>query len=353
MSPPVLAAEGLCRRRRAFTLIELLVVIAIIAILIGLLLPAVQKVREAAARSKCSNNMKQLGLAIHTYHDANGSFPPAVQIVNPGSPGMTNVLSAYRTPGFGPNWVIFILPQIEQGPLDNQYSADILNFLPSNGTNPNWRNIRSNKIPTMLCPSDTGQDVLFSLNGGNWARGNYAANAGGGFICYSIGSSGQDGIRGGVMGINWGARLTDITDGTSSTVMVNEIRVGLNDKDRRGVWAMGLGGSSLTGAVGFGDCAAPNDRNEYSDDTEDCNQVRKAMGLGNSGLGQLAMGCSNDNLPNNWPNWQADARSRHPGGVNACMSDGSVRFVRDSVNPTAWHWANCRNDAQVGFSLDN
>jgi prepilin-type N-terminal cleavage/methylation domain-containing protein/prepilin-type processing-associated H-X9-DG protein len=338
--------------RRAFTLIELLVVIAIIAILIGLLLPAVQKVREAAARAKCENNIKQVGLAMHNYHDQIGALPPAVQIINPGAPGMTNVLSAYRTPGFGPNWLVFILPHLEQGPLYSQYSADIVAFVASGGSNQNWRNLRNVKIPSLLCPSDSGQDTQFALNGGNWARGNYAANAGGGFICYSIGSSGQDGYRGGVVGVNWGAKLTDITDGTSNTVLINEIRIGLNAQDRRGVWAMGVGGSSLTGAVGFGDCAAPNDANEYSDDIEDCNQVRVAMGLGNSGLGKLAMGCSNDNLPNNWPNWQADARSRHTGGVNACMGDGSVRFVRDSVNPTAWHWANCRNDSQTGFTLD-
>ncbi len=339
-------------RRSAFTLIELLVVIAIIAILIGLLLPAVQKVREAAARMKCSNNLKQLGLGCHNYHDTNGALPPAVQVYNPGAPGTANVLSVYRTPGFGPNWVVLVLPQIEQGNLYNQFATDINNFMPSNGTNQNWRNIRGTKVPSMLCPSDTGSEIAFALNGGNWARGNYGANAGGGFINWSIGSSGQDGFRGGVMGVNWGARFTDITDGTSNTVMINELRIGLTSSDRRGAWAMGVGGSSLTGAVGFGDCAAPNDANEYSDDIENCNDIRTSMGVGNSGLGKLKMGCSNDNLPNNWPNWQADARSRHIGGVNACMSDGSVRFVRDSVTPAAWHWANCRNDGVAGFPLD-
>src|SRR5437868_5632789 len=98
-----------------FTLIELLVVIAIIAILIALLIPAVQKVRQAAAKTQCQNNLKQIGLACHSYHDTYRSLPPAVQIVH--AKGDNNLASSYRTPGFGPNWLVFLLPYMEQAQL--------------------------------------------------------------------------------------------------------------------------------------------------------------------------------------------------------------------------------------------
>jgi prepilin-type N-terminal cleavage/methylation domain-containing protein/prepilin-type processing-associated H-X9-DG protein len=327
--------------RSAFTLIELLVVIAIIAVLIGLLLPAVQKVREASNRTKCTNNLKQIGLACADYQQAFGTYPPGVQVAN--TNGNTDIVSRYRTSGplFGPNWVIWILPYIEQENLFRQSNA--ANYMLTNGSDRSFINVRGTRIPNFLCPSDPNSMSTFTLDGGGWARGNYAANCGPGWLYSAVGNGSSNNNTGGPFAVNWGARPQELTDGSSNIILINELRIGLNGNDLRGTWAMGVGGASLTCANATGDATTPNDSNEYSDDIEDCNTTRVSLGLGNSGLGQLQMGCSNDNLPHNWPNWQAQARSAHTNGVNACFADCHVRFITNDISETVWGYMNSRN----------
>src|SRR6476661_4717496 len=139
---------------RGFTLVELLVVIAIIGVLVALLLPAVQAAREASRRTSCTNSIRQMGLAAQNFADANGKLPVAVQIAGNPKNGTSNMLSAYRTPGFGPNWAVLTLPYFEQNALYDQNNVGINNYLPSNGTDLSWRRVATANIKSLRCPSD-------------------------------------------------------------------------------------------------------------------------------------------------------------------------------------------------------
>jgi prepilin-type N-terminal cleavage/methylation domain-containing protein len=347
--------------RPAFTLIELLVVIAIIAILIALLVPAVQKVREAAALAQCANNLKQLAIACHSYHDVNKRLPPAVQF----QAGLNRTTAGSN---FGPNWIVLVLPYVEQGDLYNQtfggvtVGGSVLSYMATGDST--WRNIGSIGVPNFRCPSDSGFEIGWNgtaglANGQPWARGSYACNFGGihqpnspsggesatGWLSSEGGASPDyqsnasfggpvpDGtLAGGVMCINWGAKLTELADqdGTSTTVMLSEVRVGsfLSPADPRGTWAAGFPGCSAIGACYCWDCTNPNDHNDSSDDTEG------GVDDPTDGMGNWAT-C---------PFQQAQARSQHLGGVNVAWGDASVRFVRDDVSQAVWWYMCARND---------
>jgi prepilin-type N-terminal cleavage/methylation domain-containing protein len=320
--------------RSGFTLIELLVVIAIIAILIGLLVPAVQKVREAAARTQCTNNLKQLALACHAYHDANKQLPPAV-LVGPGI-GWTDENN------IGPNWVVHILPFIEQGPLFNQYSTSINNYKSwvkgtGGGNDQGWRGMRANVLAMMSCPVESNGQTIGSRTGGGWARGNYACNMGPGDPgATANGGAGGNyngwGNSGGVMCINWGSRLQTIQDGSSNTVMLAHIRAGWENSDMRGAWAFGMPACSTMANHGVGDSYGPNDTGCCSDDVLGCTD--------HSGVGQ-AMGCWSGGYG------QGTARSEHPGMVLVAWGDARVASVRNGTSQQIWYWLNSRNDGQT------
>jgi prepilin-type N-terminal cleavage/methylation domain-containing protein/prepilin-type processing-associated H-X9-DG protein len=331
------STQGWARKdRRGFTLIELLVVIAIIAILIGLLLPAVQKIREAANRMKCSNNMKQIGLGLHNYNDVNGQLPPAVI----GLPTMTANQVMTQPLNVGPNWAILLLPFIEQDNLFNLYSTSIQNY--RNGINDqNWRAIRTNRIPIYVCPSDPFAATPCSLYTGGWVRGSYGANSGpgvpdqeanGNSPTYGVAGGLGNYTAGGVMCINFGDSIAQLSveDGTSNTVIVNHLRAGPTAADSRGIWSLGIIGSSFSGGNAIGDCYTPNDTGCCSDDITGCvDRPDIAMGCWSGGFGQ------------------GQARAAHPSGVNALMGDGSVRFVRSTIDARTWFWMISRNDGQT------
>ncbi len=330
-------------KRSGFTLIELLVVIAIIAILIGLLLPAVQKVREAAANAQCKNNQKQLALGCHNYADTNGKFPPAIRL-NAGV-SRTNALNQ----SFGPNWAVLILPFLEQSGLYNQFASNIDGYTAN--SNRAWQAIGATELKLFKCPADRGHEIPYAINGVNFARGNYACNAGGihgpGTAWLTtengaspVNSNGWAGLPttytgGGVMCINFGSKLNGIVDGTSNTILINEVRVGshLAAEDPRGTWALGFPGASVTVGHFSWDCNLPNNTDDNADDCEGCiNRPLDAMGAW--------PGC---------PYQQAQARARHSGGINVGLCDGSVRFITNSISQKAWWFLNASDD---GYPLE-
>jgi prepilin-type N-terminal cleavage/methylation domain-containing protein len=195
-------------RTRAFTLIELLVVIAIIAVLIGLLLPAVQKVREAASRTTCQNNLHQIGLALHNYHDTRGSFPSGYRCLQP------QANADYTSPGWG--WAALILPYIEQGNLSNQ-----INFnLPIE--DPNNLAARTLIVKLYVCPSDRSTGIFTVYDKSNVPLAQAATNSYA--ACHGVGVDLDEELDdfNGMFSRNSRVRFSDVPDGTSNTIAIGE-----------------------------------------------------------------------------------------------------------------------------------
>ncbi len=325
------------RTREAFTLIELLVVIAIMAILVGLLLPAVQKVREAAARMSCSNNLKQLGLALHNYHATNESFPQAYKPLSP-----PDATAPAGTGGYGPSCFTLILPYLEQ---DNVYTRiditkaalDPVNMPPGN---PSY----SSAIKTFLCPSAPGQPTVdysaelvqsftnfgvdFNLPPGLiFGRTDYAPDAGLSVDIPGISINAAAGIL--CQPPDGPVRITAITDGTSNTMMVVEDAGRPGWYGSKGIvqpngYAPNQGGytGSPSGPAPQGGGAWADPLNYIATNGSDPSGSGIAAGGGFDGMPPAPYSCSS------YCSNDSEVFAFHIGGGNILFGDGSVRFVR-------------------------
>jgi prepilin-type N-terminal cleavage/methylation domain-containing protein len=331
-----MAGQRSVRRKSGFTLIELLVVIAIIAILIALLLPAVQQAREAARRSQCRNNLKQIGLALHNYHDNFLAFPPGYIGVRG---GVGSPLGQH--PNFG--WGSMILPYADQAPLYNQLSAVAFNWGYPSPTNPgltalnaaNTSALLRSTIPGFRCPSDVGGPVIDNATvrvvgstdealNGTFARSNYPGVVGWVLdtavtpnVARGLGFSNpiNTNTYRGTFGENSKRNLRDFTDGSTNAILVGERQTpaaNANTDTGHGTWVGILSWATAVGqAAALGDCANPPN------------------------FGSVA--------GNNRPN-SSGFGSMHVGGSHFLLGDGAVKFVSENIDSTLYRNLSTIND---------
>lgn len=312
-------------RARAFTLIELLMVIAIISVLIGLLLPAVQKVREAASRTKCTNNLKQIGLALHQYELADGRLPP-LRAWPEGTP--SGYLGA-------PAWPVLLLPYIEQSNLHREWRFDRpFPFGEQSLT------ARTTAVPLYFCPSH--RDARTGQSRGPYgppdgtdglaprgAQGDYAASTDR-TACELLGTDAGntcEGVSRGAFRMDTGCRFADITDGLSNTLLVGE----------KGVV------SDWQGTDPLGDGAYYNGQFQHNSARTASRQYPLWK--------QTLLDAAGNNLGGTHPTGGGSLSlrfgSRHPGIVQFCFADGSVRALGIYIDSNTLEWLGMRDDGQV------
>ena len=348
-------------KTRGFTLIELLVVIAIIATLIALLLPAVQQAREAARRSQCKNNLKQLGIALHNYHDTHSSFPAGYYSYgtsNGSGPAWAAIDPATWDAAPGWTWGTMLLPYMDQAPL---YNALNLNL-------PCWDlanlSAAQTKLPVFLCPSSSGGDEPFLvqdasgsplLKGGSqlrFGRSHYVASHGQESCGGECGSSttgevftniytkttktvtingDASKVADGPFFRNSRTRMRDVTDGTSNTIFLGEHSSKLSDKTWVGV---------VPGAFTHPQFTSP-------ENGPDAAATLALIHAGPSG-GELDITGFPIVHPVNFPTYHVGQMySEHTGGGHVCMGDGSVRFVSENIDLLLWAELSSINEGEV------
>lgn len=345
---------------RGFTLIELLVVIAIIAILVALLLPAVQQAREAARRTQCRNNMKQLGLALHNYHDVAGMFPPSPVC------GPLGTVGGAKETWNAWSGMAMILPYIDQAPLYNQLNFDVRWTLNDTANNIQNRTLTRSVIPGFACPSDPGSGNKYTVDMSPVSYGFSAGPA----SDWSVGGS-----KPGLVTFRTGTRLRDMTDGSTNCIAMSELRIGQN----QGQWVAGTDPNPIYRVV-----IGPLERNVNPDGKVwNSSQAhidlinayyRSCLAAYNAGTGWdsqsdeqgrdwasgiVYRGPYHTTLvgPNAGPSCDRDASvtnidlkepsSYHTGGVSVLLGDGSVKFVSENVDQGIWISAGTINGGET------
>lgn len=351
--------------RRGISKLEVVVVILVVLLLAAILFPFIVRSRDSSRVVQCQQNLKQLGTALHAYHNSYRSFPPAAEWSTTELQSLSLDLSTRPDLFTHSNWAIMLLPYLGKEALAQSMNKNLQIAAEQNSQ------IRMTTLPLMSCPSDNfnrkDNPHIFEPASGlsiAFARGNYAINGGTHNMRTEPGSTSiptGDGVHlnvnkdtrefqywgNGIAGFNVTFSLDDFKNGTSTLVALEEVRAGIHPFDPRGVWAFGQIGGSVTWAHGVnGDDYGPNNQWPRSDDILGCARLHDTVGTDT--LTREEMPCVSylDN------NTNATARSRHSGGANVLFLDGASRFISNHIDPGLWHAMHSRETPSEAFEDD-